>query len=138
MDNYYKFKSFLDSQNFPYEEDALDDKIQFFRLRQNLENGETVTIFFVFDNPFIDIRITDVVQFNNSLQREELLDFLNRVNEKYRIGKVVLTSNGEINLNMSTVVKNGYLIPEDLMALMGCLWRIANDIYPKLMRLKWI
>lgn len=82
MGAYDKMKRFLDRKELRYEEDRTDDGERFFRLRQRVDNSETLVIIISFnqDDTRAGVLVLNLATVSDSSKFLDLLEILNDLN----------------------------------------------------------
>jgi hypothetical protein len=138
MKNSEILKNYLQESNIYFEEKLGDDGSPLFIFRQSVKNGETLLIGFAFDpnQSTLDIKIFNIATIESSLKREELLKFINDLNEKYRFGKYMVNKEGQIYMSHALVTSEGFSA-KDTLAICAMMVQTIEDEYPKFMKLRW-
>lgn len=135
-----KFRSFLDGAGFYYDEKRMKDGTTLFLTRQEINDGNLITVAFVIDNDEEECGIFfhGIAEIKNPSKRTEALNLINDLNNKCHFGKFYLTDDWYINVNHNiAIARDGVFSPRSAMDTTVNIFSTIKENYSKLIRLQW-
>ena len=139
-------KAELDKQDMKYGEDVTEDgEEQIIRMRQQLDNGSVVSIAVVVTekgdtNDFIKIKYFGLVRLDENSDEKAFHEKLNEWNSQYRYVKFVVDDERDVvvDIDLPLDLHDGIFQPDSFMAMVGVGLQVLEEVYPELMKLRWV
>jgi len=129
------FKEYLIElgMNLKFIDDSDDSTI--LEINQNLENGINCKILVSFSDGLISVFGVNFIGGINPVRKNDLLDLINILNEKYTYLKFVLLESG-ISIN-SFIIVNDNFNPTILMNVIKSNLEVIEEEYSNIMKVMW-
>lgn len=131
------FKNLLDME---VEDIEAEDGSTYFRIPQNLKNGPTVDILIIIGDDKKDVayRIFSLVEIEDTYKEDELNRLVANLNAEYRFVKFLVSHEDlSVKVAMDHCISPNDVVGETIVANCVKLFLIAQEAYPKLMKLVW-
>lgn len=131
-------RDYFNNNNIYTEEFVSEHGEQYFRFRQSFSNGGEVTVLVSFseDESVIDMQVFNIAQITNPLKKEQAHNLINELNKSYRFVKFK-EHEGNIAAQYAYSIQPNEIDLDLFMYTLVMLLDVADDNYPKFMRLLW-
>ena len=139
MSEVEQFKEFLDGDEIFYKHDEFDDGRNVFRIPQKLKTGGIVDMLVIFDEDDIKLLIMKIGTVEDPEKKAMCYELFNDLNHSYKYYKLYLDSDGDVMIDCDIAIDvcRGKFYPKTLMAYIGSAFKVANEVYPKIMKILW-
>lgn len=140
MKNYDIFEDYLEKKNFNAARHR-DGECIFFRLEETTDNGANVVLVVAFydDSNAVDVEIYNVAKLMDESKEKEYLHLINEFNQNKRFAKLLLTPEKKVKLLYSFITEEPFTedSAKNVFDSLVMLFRVAEEAYPKFMKLQW-
>lgn len=140
MGAYDKMKRFLDRKGLSYEEGRTDEGERFFRLRQPVDNSETLMVVISFNQDDKKARaiVFKLATVSDSSKFLDLLEILNDLNNKISYWRFATSSEGEVTADYELHIEDDFDCEQIFFPIQLLVYGIIkNGIMKPVMRLQW-